>query len=406
MLIYKHLLYIINIEQYSTIFYKISEVRKMAIIDRIKFDGLNKEWLMYRYPGEAFVTGSQLIVGEGQLAVFVKGGQALDFFTAGTYTLSTSNIPLLQRFINIPFGGKTPFTAEIYFINRTAKLDVYWGTADPIQLIDPKYNIKLRIRAFGQLGLKVDNYRVLLTELIGSMNPLEVVNYSKMMDYFKGILVMKVKALIAKAIIRNKISALEISASIDEISEFCKSEINEEFNRFGFKIINFYIKSINFPDEDFEEINKILRDKAAFDIIGDNRYVTKRSFDTMEAAAENEGGIAGAFVGAGLGLAIGARAEGNISNIINTNVPKDNQIKCSSCGKEHIVGAVFCTQCGNKLIPDKIKCENCSNELDADAKFCSNCGTPANKKTICSKCNSENIKGAKFCSSCGEKLEG
>lgn len=377
----------------------------MAIIDRIKFDGLSKEWLIYRYPGESFVTGSQLIVGEGQLAVFVKGGQALDYFTAGTYTLSTSNIPLLQSFINIPFGGKTPFTAEIYFINRTAKLDVYWGTADPIQLIDPKYNIKLRIRAFGQLGLKVDDYRVLLTELIGTMNPLEVVNYSKMMNYFKGILVMKVKALIAKAIIRNKISALEISASIDEISEYCRMEINEEFSRFGLKIVNFFIKSINFPDEDFEEINKILRDKAAFDIIGDQRYVTKRSFDTIEAAAENEGGIAGAFVGAGLGLGIGARAENNLSGIINTKVPQST-IKCSKCGSEYSEGVVFCSQCGNKLIPDKIKCESCSSELDTNAKFCSKCGTPVNKKVNCSKCNFENKADAKFCSNCGEKLEG
>ena len=192
----------------------------MAIIDRIKFDGMrnNNEWLVYRYPGEQFTTGSQLIVGEGQVAVFVRGGQALDYFTAGTYTLSTSNIPLLHHIINLPFGGKTPFTAEVYYINKTSKLEINWGTVDPIQLIDPKYHIKLRIRAFGQFGMKVDDYRVLLTELIGSMPPYEAVNYKKMLNYFKGILVMKTKSLIAQTIINNKVSALEISASIDEIS--------------------------------------------------------------------------------------------------------------------------------------------------------------------------------------------
>ena len=106
----------------------------MAIIDRIKFDGLAREWLIYRYPGDSFVMGTQLIVGEGQVAVFVKGGKALDFFTAGTHTLSSSNIPLLQGIINLPFGGRTPFTAEVYFINKTAKLDINWGTIDPIQV--------------------------------------------------------------------------------------------------------------------------------------------------------------------------------------------------------------------------------------------------------------------------------
>lgn len=72
----------------------------LAIIDVIKFNGLNnRNWLVYRYPGDSFVFGTQLIVGEGQVAVFVKGGKALDYFTAGTYTLSTENIPILQAFV-------------------------------------------------------------------------------------------------------------------------------------------------------------------------------------------------------------------------------------------------------------------------------------------------------------------
>ena len=89
----------------------------MAIIDRIKFDGMRNgsEWLVYRYPGEEFVMGTQLIVGEGQVAVFVKGGQALDYFTAGTHTLEAANIPLLQGIINLPFGGDTPlFSGNLF----------------------------------------------------------------------------------------------------------------------------------------------------------------------------------------------------------------------------------------------------------------------------------------------------
>lgn len=381
----------------------------MAIIDRIKFDGMQngKEWLVYRYPGESFVAGTQLIVGEGQVAVFVKGGQALDYFTAGTHTLSASNIPLLQGVINLPFGGKTPFTAEIYFINKTSKLDVNWGTTDPIQLIDPKYSIKLRIRAFGQFGMKVDDYRVFLTELIGSMNPLEVVNYTKMLNYFKGVLVMKTKSLIAQAIIKNKVSALEISASIDEISKFCKEEISDEFNRFGLKVVNFYIQSINFPDEDFDEINKILRDKASFDIIGDQRYITKRSFDTMETAAGNESGIAGSLVGAGVGLGVGFGVGGAMTGIasnLNTSVPQQPQNRCPKCGKENDEEVVFCGECGNRLMPAKIKCPACGEEVADNTKFCTSCGNPMIKKLICKNCNTENEKGTKFCKDCGTRL--
>ncbi len=381
----------------------------MAIIDRIKFDGLRNgnEWLVYRYPGEEFVMGTQLIVGEGQVAVFVKGGQALDYFIAGTYTLAASNIPLLQGIINLPFGGKTPFTAEIYFINKTTKLDLNWGTVDPIQLIDPKYNIKLRVRAFGQIGMKVDDYRIFLTELIGTMNPLEMVNYSKMLNYFKGILVMKTKSLIAQAIINNKVSALEISASIDDISEYCKSEISEEFDRFGIRVVNFFIQSINFPDEDFEEINKILRDKASFDIIGDSRYVTKRSFDTMEAAAGNEGSLAGALSGAGLGLGVGAGL-GSLLGDIATGINTKTVVKvktCPKCGSINEDDDSFCAECGNRLASIKIECGNCGAEMEGNAKFCTECGKPMIKKRTCPNCSEENESLAKFCQSCGTKLE-
>ena len=379
----------------------------MAIINRIKFDGLAKEWLIYRYPGDNFVMGSQLIVGEGQVVVFVKGGQALDYFTAGTYTLNTRNLPILQSFVNLPFGGKTPFTAEIYFINKTCKLDIAWGTADPIQLIDPKYNIKLRVRAFGQFGFRVDDYRVFLTELIGTMNEYDVVSYTKMLSYFKGLLVTKVKSLIAQAIIKNKISALEVTANIDEISEFSKNEISEEFHRFGLKVVNFYIESINFPDEDFDAINKILSDKAAFDIIGDRRYASMRSFDVLESAADNPGGAAGAFVGAGLGLGAGlgaGQAMGGIASQLNAAVSQRRDT-CPKCGAPYDENDLFCGNCGFRIAPLLATCEECGAQVEEDAKFCTQCGAAMARGIECSHCHTKNEKGTKFCKECGTKLE-
>lgn len=183
----------------------------MAIIDVVRFDGLkNRDWLIYKYPSEELVFGTQLIVQEGQAAIFVKGGLIADVFYPDRYTLTTENLPILKSIVNIPFGGKTPFSAEIYFINTTVRLDINWGTTDPIRLIDPKYYAKLRIRAFGQMGVKVLDVTTLFKQIIGGMQKNDIVKFGKIKEYYRGILVMKAKSAIADAIITNGISALEI----------------------------------------------------------------------------------------------------------------------------------------------------------------------------------------------------
>ena len=101
---------------------------------------------------------------------------------------------LLQRFS----------TAEIYFVNTVANLDIHWGTIDPIQLVDPKYRIKLRIRSFGQMGVKVIDAPKMFGELIGGMEKGDIVKFDKTKEYFKGLLVLKVKNAIANRIIADK----------------------------------------------------------------------------------------------------------------------------------------------------------------------------------------------------------
>jgi len=381
----------------------------LAIIDVIKFNGIrNRDWLVYRYPGDSFVCGTQLIVSEGQIAVFVKGGQALDYFSPGTYTLSTQNIPILQGLINIPFGGRTPFTAEVFFINNTAKLDILWGTTDPISLIDPKYAVRLRVRAFGQFAIKISDYRVFLTELIGALGDSQIVKYDLVIKYFKGVIVTKVKTIIADIIINQKISVLEITPRLEEISMSSKDKLSSEFERFGILIVNFYISSVNFPDEDFATVNKILGEKAAFDIIGDNRYNVKRSFDVMESAASNEGGgnLAtagiGLGLGAGAGIAVGNSFASSAGSIINTPA---KTIACKKCGMMNADGVKFCSNCGEKIQIVKIECSSCKTLVDENMKFCPNCGCSMLKK-ICSGCHAENLPGTKFCCECGTKLEG
>ena len=344
----------------------------MAIIDVVRFDGLkSRDWMIYKYPSDELVYGSQLIVQEGQVALFVRSGAIVGQFFPGTYTLDSDNLPILKELVKLPFGRKTPFSAEVYFINTTVRLDVNWGTIDPIQLIDPKYFVKLRVRAFGQMGLKVIDSSKLFRTLIGGMQQNDLVKFDKVKEYFRGVLVIKVKSAIADAIIKGGVSALEIAATLEELSEKVKEKITPAFEEFGVNIVNFFIQSINFPDEDFAKINKILEDKAAFEIMGDGRYVTKRSFDVYEGAATNDSGTAGAFVGGGLGLGAAMGIGKSIGQTVESTIQQSSTKTCVACHAQIPADAKFCPLCGAN---NGKKVCTCGCELSPNAKFCPECG--------------------------------
>jgi membrane protease subunit (stomatin/prohibitin family) len=112
----------------------------MPVIDRVKWDG-SPQILVWKYPSQELSTWTQLIVNESQEAYVVRGGVYDGPFGVGRHTLTTENLPLLRGLLGLPFGGKSPFTAEVWYVNKLTNLDVKWGTPDPIQLQDPTYNL-------------------------------------------------------------------------------------------------------------------------------------------------------------------------------------------------------------------------------------------------------------------------
>lgn len=105
----------------------------MGVMDVIKYNG-RPDVFAWKYPGEELGTWSQLVVNQSQEAVLVKGGSVADVFGPGTHTLDTKNIPILNKIINLPFGGKSPFKAEVWYINKGYYLDIKWGTPTPVQI--------------------------------------------------------------------------------------------------------------------------------------------------------------------------------------------------------------------------------------------------------------------------------
>ena len=292
----------------------------MALIDVVKCV-VNSNELVYKFPSEDLRLGTQLVVYTGQVAFFVKGGKILDVFESGTYTLRSENLPLLNKLINLPFGGSSPFKAEVWFINLLAVMDSKWGTMTPIQLEDPKYGVIVPVRAFGQYELKVHDPRVFLETLVGNMTSFST---EKVASYFKGKMLSRFSNLLSDKMTRDSISILGVNSHLVDMSEFVQRELDGEFQRYGLSMPSFSVMSVNVPEDDpsFIELKKAKALAAQINIAGRDIYQMGRTFDVMQKAAGNEG-IGGAMmglgVGAGAGLNMGAQMGMAASQVATTN---------------------------------------------------------------------------------------
>lgn len=137
------------------------------------------------------------------------------------------------------------------------------------------------------------------------------------------MIVTKLKTLIAETIVNDKVSLLEIATLLDSLSKRCHDAVQPEFARFGLSVVSFYINDISFPEDDpiVQRLRSTVMDRSEFEILGDNRYVAKRSFDVLEQAAQNQS-TAGTVFGAGLGLGLGAGVGAQAANLGGTVNPQ------------------------------------------------------------------------------------
>lgn len=290
----------------------------MALVDIIKWEA-NIDELVHKFPIEDLKAGSQLVVYPSQTALFVKGGQILDEFICGTYTIKSENIPLLNKVFNFPFGGNSPFQAEVWFVNQVSLLDCKWGTASPIQIEDPKYGVIVPIRSYGQYGFKIGNPRVFLERLIGNMPTFST---EKVVAYFRGVILSKLTAIISQKLYADNLSIININSHVEEISDYAKSKLTDVFAEYGVELEMFNAIAINVNEEDpsFQKLKETKDSLARIQIMGKENYQMERSFNVLDSAAENEGGgMIGAAVGIGAGVGVGTQIGAMVKEHINTN---------------------------------------------------------------------------------------
>lgn len=388
----------------------------MAIINLVRWSPQDSKTVYaWRFPETNLSTFTQLIVQESQEAILFSKGQIVGKFGPGKYTLNTENLPILRNLFGIPFGGKNPFTAEVWFVNKIQVFSIDWAISK-MPIHDPDYNTQLPLVAGGRYGLKINDAEKFLIKSVGTKTEF---TQDDLTNQFFGEFSTKTKSQIAQYVIRHRVGFKYLSAYLDELSEYLKGILNPFWDYLGLELLQFNITTIDI-DKSTEEGRKVaeaIATQASMSITG-HTWQQEQMFNTANTAIDGLGNSNGSLIGGlvAINMLGGINGGGGMmqpsfnqpsfnGNNQGQPIEQQQQVKmvyCSNCAKKFPNTTRFCPHCGDPYNP----CPKCGTDNNQNSKRCVSCGTQLQSGGgICPHCNASLAESATFCGTCGKQVQ-
>ena len=366
--------------------------------------------------------GSIVHVYDNQFMLLVDGGKVVDYTAEpGYYKVDNSSLPSLfngqfgdtlkETFSRIKFGGETPTSQKVFFINLQEIKGIRFGTRRPINYFDSFYNAELFLRAHGTYSIKVVNPLKFYAEAIPRNK--EHVNIDEINEqYLSEFLEALNTAINQMSADGQRISF--VTSKSRELGKYMSGVLDEEWTQTrGMEIQAVGIASLSYDEKSEELINMRNQGAMLSDPTVREGYVQGAMARGLEAAGSNANGAMAGFMGMGMasnvgGGMMGAASATNLSQMqmqqqqnptAQTPVQTPSQAAGWTCSCGNVNTGKFCNECG-KPMPAPASAWVCECGATNNGKFCGNCGKPMPAADWTCECGT--VNSGKFCSNCGK----
>lgn len=422
----------------------------------IRFGG-SADDLLWKHPMNMFGYKSQLVVSEGEAALFFRNGKVEKPLGAGSYLLERDNLTMSEKFSS---DSDVTFASEVVFINLSTFDSLHWGTTERISLIDPVHKIHISLGAYGTYSVRVNaplafyrrlgmgKERITVTDMFGD---------ETRGGLFRTVVANIVRTAIAKSLTDNNIGVLHINEFIENIARDVGDKVNADLQDYGIAVPNFRINAIK-PEETaelakvrkmqsegmFVDYDNAMRNKK---MMSDFEYEHLRMSGTsdleiLKAQKEVEKSrLLASFEADKIKMMAEADAQARLMRAQAERQEEENRRigrlddmshkeKLAQLHVEEVAAqagaisslkapGIFSIGASQQPAPapsaapgfielgpktDEIPCANCKRPISAAFEFCPFCGRRKSAAKKCPQCGSEVPLNGKFCASCGSAL--
>ena len=254
----------------------------------------------------------------------------------------------------------------------------------------------------------------------------DVFTESDMLSQAYGEFSTKSKSAIIQFMTNQRVGFKNVSAHLDALSEYIKSNLLPFWEEYGLTMTKFYVNDISIDTSTAEgkKVAEALASQASMSITG-HSWQQEQMFDMANNAVDQIGNASGGngliaglmainmMGGNGMGIDMSSGLMQTHNNQptfsgnqggMRTQQPNTQmgvkEIYCANCSKKHLTTERFCPHCGSEYNP----CPKCGSDNPKTAKRCVSCGTNLQQGGMmsqCHSCGSPLTPGAAFCPQCG-----
>ena len=251
----------------------------------------SSDYLIWKYPNREIEVGSQVIVNESEEALLFENGQLIEILDAGRHVIESGNIPGMDGIIRRSIGDNSPIKIDIWFVSKVVSTDYKWGVQ--IQVKDNTHQLIVPVGSYGSILLRIEDPASLVLQVVGKKKQM---SKDELKDFLMPSIERSLKEYIAEKIKEGTLDVFNIETILGEASNDTKDSLEVLFERFGLKVIEFFIQGIEVigDNPEYKKIKESLADAASLRIrakaASDTKgfYQEEKTLNALNKAAEKD----------------------------------------------------------------------------------------------------------------------